>query len=139
MTPESTLIESPQSALVDHTFERHPLGLAACTPDGKFTRVNPRIAAMLGYSSPELTCVPWIAVTHPADRQGDAAAMAELRAGHAATIEREKRFLRRDGDVTAARVRVVPLGDPKTDPCLAIIQPTPQSSAGLWSSDRYRR
>ena len=139
MDPDRALAEVPKGALLDDSFERSSVAMATCGLDGKLTRINPAFAAMLHYTPEELAGAPWIAITHPADRKGDAAAMADLRAGRATVVEREKRFLRRDGYVIPGRVRVVPLGDPETASCLAVVQPTPDSPGGLWTGPRYQR
>lgn len=74
--------------------------------NGRWLEVNEAYSRMLGYGRAELLNKSWRDVTHPDDHQGDAAFVAAAIDGGVETLERDKRYLRRDGTVIWAHVRV---------------------------------
>jgi PAS domain S-box-containing protein len=78
-------------------FEASPFGMIIAGADGRFERVNPAFARMLGRTAEELHGRDHREFTHPED----------LAAGSGDTIgELEKRFLRPDGTAVWARVTI---------------------------------
>lgn len=66
----------------------------------RFVRVNRRYCDLLGYSADELlTGMGPIDVTHPSDRQRNAAAIAELINDEKESVAIEKRYVRKDGRI----------------------------------------
>ncbi|GIE80716.1 hypothetical protein Aph02nite_66660 [Actinoplanes philippinensis] len=83
-------------------FEASPLGMVIADSDGRFVRLNPAFAQLLGTG--DLVGRDYREVTHPDDRESSAHAVARmLRDG---VGELEKRFLRPDGTVVWARVTI---------------------------------
>jgi PAS domain S-box-containing protein len=78
-------------------FEDAGIGMSITGLDGRFLRVNPSLAAMLGRSPAELAGMRVRDITHPDHHRGDADAMQRLVAGQAEVHRGEKRYLRPDG------------------------------------------
>ena len=66
--------------------------------DGRFTRVNPAAAEILGYTEEELLARPYVDLVHPADRDSTAAEADSIARGEA-TVSFENRFVRKDGSI----------------------------------------
>ncbi len=64
--------------------------------DGYFRRVNPAFERILGFSSEELLCRPFLERVHPEDRPATAATMAQLSSG-VDCIDFENRYRCKDG------------------------------------------
>jgi PAS domain S-box-containing protein len=84
-------------------FESAPIGISLGR-DGMMEETNPALHRMLGYSGEELAARHFLEVTHPTDY--DLPAQRELDRGASTTFDAEKRYVRKDGDVVEARVRV---------------------------------
>jgi len=125
--------------------------LQADTPALRFTRVNPKFCAIMGYSGEELLAQTYLGLTHPEDRHRDMKALAQLFRGKADSWSIEKRCLRKDGsivcvevngavlrDATGRAVRILAMvTDVKTDQPAAIQKAVPTVPANL--ADRSRR
>ena len=84
----------------DDVLASAPVGFYISTREGRFTAVNPAMARMFGYDSPEdmiasVTDIPAQIYHDPADRAEFVRKMAQ--AGH--VIDHECRFKRRDGSI----------------------------------------
>ena len=78
-------------------FESAGVGMAITGLDGRFCRVNPALAEMLGRTPADLVGVAVTAVTHPDDIAADRGAMAAMIRGDQSTYRTEKRYLATDG------------------------------------------
>jgi PAS domain S-box-containing protein len=92
------------------TFEHAAIGAAQVGIDGRWLRVNRRLAEVVGYEPDELLQTTFQDITHPDDLEGDLAQVRRLLAGELQTYTLEKRYLRRDGsavwvNLTASLVR----------------------------------
>jgi PAS domain S-box-containing protein len=85
-------------------FARSPSGMTISTLDGRWLWVNDAYCRMLGYESDELLRISHREVTHPDDVGGDHAFVAGALAGDRESLEREKRYVRKDGSVVWAHV-----------------------------------
>jgi PAS domain S-box-containing protein len=65
----------------------------------RLRRVNRRFCAIAGYECEELTGMALSALTHPSDREADAARYEQLLRGTADTQFAEKRYVRKDGTI----------------------------------------
>ena len=97
-------------------FSGAPIGIALSDFDGRLLRVNPALALLLGRSVPDLLEMSVADITHPEDLPGDAANLAEVRAGAVLKHRVVKRYLHADGhpvpvEVYAASVRTA-AGEP---------------------------
>ncbi len=80
-------------------FEQAAFGMAEVAPDGRFLRVNRAFAEILGYAPEEVVGRSFAEVTHPADVPADRDAIRRLFAGEIDHVQREKRYLRKDGSI----------------------------------------
>jgi PAS domain S-box-containing protein len=79
-------------------FEGAGVGVAQLeSASGRFVLVNDAYCGIVGYSREEMLGGTWQGITHPDDVGADAAGMARLVAGQAASYDLEKRYLRKDG------------------------------------------
>ncbi len=85
-------------------FEQASVGMAHTAPDGRRLMVNQRFADMLGYTREELLESPVKDVTHPDDYDRDFELAQRLIEGRADSYAREKRYLRKDGQILWAAV-----------------------------------
>ncbi|GAA0469373.1 hypothetical protein Ade02nite_32300 [Paractinoplanes deccanensis] len=97
-------------------FESSPIGMAVVDLDGEWVRVNPAIAAMLGYAPEELLARPRKSIIHPEDFDNDAAQAADLLAGRVESYRVHKRYRRRDGGLTHGLLTVTLLRDDDGEP-----------------------
>jgi PAS domain S-box-containing protein len=98
---EQALFES--EARCKSIFQRVPLGIAVVGTDGRYSLTNPAWARMTGYSADELAQMNAIDVTHPDDTAETLRARASSNAGNLDEYALDKRYLRRNGTVFAAR------------------------------------
>jgi PAS domain S-box-containing protein len=91
-------------------FDSAPNGIALHDGSGHYLQVNPAYTHMLGYPEPELLRLGAKGVTHPEDVEEGRRLFGELRDGLRDRYQRQKRFLRADGQIvwaisTASAVR----------------------------------
>ena len=79
------------------TFSQAATGLAHVSLDGRWLKVNHKLASILGYPEQELLSMSVSAVTHPNDRASDAYTYQRMLAGELLHATREKRYLCKDG------------------------------------------
>ena len=106
------------------TFEQAAVGMAHADLDGNWLRVNDRLCEQLGYTRAELLGMSFRQVTHPDDLPGDIKSYRRLVTGEITAINRDKRYLRKDGtqfwaSLTAALVRDQ-AGTPQY--CIGVVQ-----------------
>jgi PAS domain S-box-containing protein len=118
LSPTRSLSESaePVDEVLRSAFEHSPNGISVSAPDGRWLQINDAYCRMLGYASGELLGLSHADVTYPADLTGDREFGAAALAGEAETLEREKRYVRKDGTVLWARTRVEVVRDPTGEP-----------------------
>jgi PAS domain S-box-containing protein len=87
-------------------FENAPFGMCVGGVDGRLVQVNGAFCRMLGYSAEELLSKTWGELTHPDDRGPSLLAMEQSWRAPERSLEMEKRYLHRSGEVVWARVRV---------------------------------
>ncbi|GIF39323.1 PAS domain S-box protein [Actinoplanes xinjiangensis] len=87
--------------------EASPIGMAVLDEDGRWTRVNPAVSALLGYTGDELAGLTLSGVTHPGDRDTDGAVPDDLASRAGRQVSR--RLLRKDGQVLHCLVTVTVL------------------------------
>ena len=79
------------------TFEHAAIGAAQVGIDGRWLRVNRRLAEIVGYEREELLQRTFQDITHPDDLEGDLEQMRRLLLGELQTYTMEKRYLRKGG------------------------------------------
>ncbi len=88
------------------TFEQAAVGVAHVALDGQWLRVNDRLCDIFGYSRPELLKTNFQRITYPDDLQTDLTLVAELLADKRKHYSLEKRYIRKDGDITWIQLTV---------------------------------
>ncbi|TDB37982.1 MAG: PAS domain S-box protein [Actinobacteria bacterium] len=81
------------------TFEQAAVGIAHVSTEGRFLRVNGRLAAMLGYTPEELMALDFQTITHPDDLGADLELVDKVLSGEIEHYSLEKRYLRKDGSI----------------------------------------
>jgi PAS domain S-box-containing protein len=81
---------------LDRIFTLSPDVIAVADFAGHFTRVNPAVEHVLGYTEKEFLSRPYLDLVHPDDRARTAAEAAAIARGKA-TLSFENRFVRKDG------------------------------------------
>ena len=85
-------------------FAQSPSGMTISALNGRWLWVNDAYCRMLGYAPDELLRISHREVTHPDDVSGDIAFVAGAIAGERESLEREKRYVHKDGSVVWAHV-----------------------------------
>jgi diguanylate cyclase (GGDEF)-like protein/PAS domain S-box-containing protein/hemerythrin-like metal-binding protein len=96
-TSRAARVESEQRFRA--TFEQAAVGMALVAPDGHFLRVNRRLCEMVDYPEAELLSKSFQLITHPDDFESDLACNQQMLAGAINSHTREKRYVRRDGEI----------------------------------------
>ncbi|MHB0996034.1 MAG: response regulator [Elusimicrobiales bacterium] len=97
-------------ALFKAVFTEAPLGI--CLIDagtGRYLRVNPMLARIVGRAPAELAGTDWRAITHPDDVQAQSEYMNKLSLAGSKVFSVEKRYLRPDGTIVWAKMTATPL------------------------------
>jgi PAS domain S-box-containing protein len=81
---------------LDRIFNLSSDLIAVADFDGHFTRVNPAVEQILGYTPEEFLARPYLELVHPDDREKTAAATARIRQAQQ-VAPFEIRYLRKDG------------------------------------------
>ena len=85
-------------------FEKFPVGIVLRDTEQRYIAANPAFQHMVGYSAEELTQLGPLDITHEDDRPASERMLVELQAGVRQSVEREKRFRRKDGQAVWAMV-----------------------------------
>ncbi len=93
-------------ALFRHTFEQAAVGVAHVGLDGRWLRLNDRLAEILGYTCEELLARTFQDVTHPEDLGADVARVEALLRGEASRYAMDKRYRCKDGGTVWVRLTV---------------------------------
>jgi PAS domain S-box-containing protein len=109
--PEGTTDELLRSA-----FEQSPSGMSVSALDGRWLRINDAYCRMLGYQASDLLGASHRDVTHAGDADRDARFITDALAGRRDSMEREKRYVRKDGSILWARTRVEVIRDASGSP-----------------------
>jgi PAS domain S-box-containing protein len=80
-------------------MDRAPIGKALVQIDGRFTKVNPALCQLVGYSESELLTMSFQAITHPDDLAQNLSSLQALIQGKSVTYQVEKRYIHRDGRI----------------------------------------
>lgn len=80
------------------TFEDAPVGVAHLDQEGRWLRVNQKLCDITGYAADELLSKSCLSITHPDDLDGELRGMQRLLSGRIEIFDREKRYLRKNGE-----------------------------------------
>ncbi|GLH71775.1 hypothetical protein GETHLI_02770 [Geothrix limicola] len=91
-------------------FEKAPMGMAIVDSNtGQFLSANPRLGEILGYSHEALLACTFRDVTHPDHLKADLESAHQLALGTVAEVQKEKRYLHKDGHVVWGRLTMAKL------------------------------
>lgn len=96
----------------EDSFELAAIGIAFCSLDGRFLRVNRALCELTGYTSEELRARDFQSITHPDDLVYDLPLVQEIATGRRQRFHREKRYLAKDGRVIWALLSVAHVPGP---------------------------
>jgi diguanylate cyclase (GGDEF)-like protein/PAS domain S-box-containing protein len=108
--------------LFELSFAAAPIGKALVEPDGRFIKVNPALAALLGRDATALLGTTFQEITHPDDLATDEELLRETAQGLRDGYRMEKRYLRPDGSVVWALLAVSVVRDDDLRPRFFISQ-----------------
>ncbi len=84
-------------ARFEAVFEQAAVGIALVAPDGRWLKVNRRLAEIVGYSPEELLERTFQDITHPDDLAADLVHVRQMLAREIDRYAMEKRYIRKDG------------------------------------------
>jgi two-component system cell cycle sensor histidine kinase/response regulator CckA len=114
LNDESTLLRETGQRLAESEdrfrllFDYGGVGMALLSPEGEFLQVNPALVQMLHYTPSELIGKHVLDVMYGEDRSSSNRLRTQEKSPQ---YEREKRFVRRDGQLVWARMVRVPIPD----------------------------
>jgi len=88
------------------SFEHAAIGIAEIALDGSWTRVNPALCAMLGYTQEQMLERTFLDVTHPDDRIENMELVQSLCDSEVACSQWSKRYLHSSGTIVWASISV---------------------------------
>ena len=88
------------------TFEQAAVGIVHASFEGRILRSNARFAGMLGYTAEELSGMTIRQVTAPEDCKASIAAIKRTRRDDSTSEILEKRYLRKDGSLSWAKLTI---------------------------------
>lgn len=114
ITAQKTIEEllQQQKARMDLVFNNPLIGISLLKRDGGYTLVNRQLAAMLGYSTEEMSRLTIKEITHPDDLENNKALLESMYSGVIDHFKIEKRFIRKNGSVFWGEVEVAPIFGP---------------------------
>jgi PAS domain S-box-containing protein len=95
-----------RETLFRHTFEQAAVGIAHVGLDGRWLRLNARLAEIVGYAPDELRARTFQDITHPDDLGADLSQVQALLRGESERYAMDKRYVRRDGSRVWVRLTV---------------------------------
>ena len=102
-------------------FEYAPSGMCVTAIDLRFLQVNAALCRVLGYSKEELLGLGWPQLTHPGDQVTSLHALMQLLDNPSASIELEKRYLHRSGNIVWAHTRISSVPDTDGSPLYFVV------------------
>jgi diguanylate cyclase (GGDEF)-like protein/PAS domain S-box-containing protein len=103
-------------------FDDAAIGMALCSLDGHYLRVNPALAELTGYEGDALVGMPFRDITHPDDVDADFTGLRELLAGEREVYETEKRYLHAEGHAVWIQLNLTIVNDAAGRPVHLIAQ-----------------
>ncbi|HEV7562503.1 MAG TPA: PAS domain S-box protein [Solirubrobacterales bacterium] len=79
-------------------FTKAAIGMAMVDLEGRWTRANPALCRLLGYSEEELRGLNFAEITHPDDLEANIEGDQRLLTGGSIDYQLEKRYIRKDGE-----------------------------------------
>ena len=112
----STLPHPENLELFQSTFEQAAVGIAHVSPRGQFIRLNQRFCEITGYNREEMMGLTFQDITYPDDLAIDLDYVNQLLEGTLPTYSLEKRYIRKDGNLTWINLTVALVHETNGDP-----------------------
>ncbi len=105
-------------------FEGAGIGICVVDARGLPVSFNPVFQDMLGYEAHELSTLPFLQFTHPADRDQNNSLFQELIEGKRSHYQYEKRYICKDRRIIWVRISVSPFpgSDPNDKQVIALVE-----------------
>jgi PAS domain S-box-containing protein len=118
--------------------------MSVVATDGRWLRVNEAYCRMLGYTREALLGTSFRELTHPDDMAEDDEFVSAVAAGETSSLERERRYLHRDGSIVWVHVRAEVIRNEAGEPLYAVshlqdITDRKRSAEKLRDSERWLR
>jgi len=97
-------------------FDQAAVGMAVVDMDGRYVRVNQKLADIVGYAAAELVGMNFKQVTHPDDLAKNFEMRRRRRRQEVDSYSLEKRYIRKDGSTTWVNVTVPTVRDSDGEP-----------------------
>lgn len=97
-------------------FEQSAIGISIADPDRRFLETNAAYQRITGYSGEELFGKEIAALSHPDDVPTDEARNREVHEGDTDRYQREKRYIRKDGEMIWVRPTISAVRDADGEP-----------------------
>ena len=120
--PPTSFEERLDSVQLRQIFEHAPIGMALLDLEGRWLDVNAQFCRIVGYSRAELLRLAFRDITASADHEGDAMLLEQLLDGVIPSYQREKRYIRKDGQAVWVELAVSLARDASGDPEYLITQ-----------------
>lgn len=128
VTEDVTEIHTAQEELrvsrdyFESLFKDAPVGMGIVDRDGRLLRVNHAMTQFTGYTEDELLKMSFLDYGHPDDRALNLRIRDELVSGRALSLQKERRYVRKDGTVVWGLSAVTAICDKEGNPVQAIGQ-----------------
>jgi PAS domain S-box-containing protein len=99
-----------------HLFQFAAVGIAQLDSEGRFLDANGTLCQITGYSLEELRTKTFLDITIPEDREMSRAEFAKIRNGEMPFLQREKRYVHKDGRILWGHVTASFLRDAEGNP-----------------------
>jgi PAS domain S-box-containing protein len=100
-------------------FEQAGVGMVEVDMQGRYLRVNPAFAELVGRSIEDILASTIIELTHPDDREADTIAFRRMVEGQI-PVRREKRYIRPDGSVAVCIIAAALVRDSSGKPLYVV-------------------
>lgn len=97
-------ISKPDGKHLLATYERAPIGIAECSPEGRYISVNEEFCRITGYEKEEVLTRSIKDISHEADYEDEIRLHEQLIAGKIPSYKLEKRYVRKDGEIIWVQV-----------------------------------
>jgi PAS domain S-box-containing protein len=104
--PDSRFQERLASVQLRQIFEHAPIGMALLDLQGRWLDVNAQFCRIVGYRRDELLHLAFRDITATADLHGDDVLLEQLLKGEIPSYQREKRYVRKDGQAVWVELAV---------------------------------
>jgi len=109
--------------LFEASFDQQAMGMAIRSIDPanpRWIRVNDKLCEILGYSREELLALTSVDVSLPEEREASIAFNEQMMRGEIGSYSREKRYLRKDGEVVWTNLWLAPVLDADGTPVMVV-------------------